>query len=361
MYKNIKDVRKLPFRLAPNIIPQELLGLSFPCLQCGEPIEIPWLEKLKFPIHPVKHNSEKGHWVPVSIPLDCLQPGCLYKNTIKIPIKPIDASWGLFGDEAARYISNPHQIISKDPLHFFCITLIGLHIDSWEKVKSAIREAKIGIRPDFDPDSWTHHFNEIWNTRPDTNKFILESKEAKINYANRFANIIQSARPALTSFNISSCIIVPKNKKERRIAINSQKKNIFSQAILTSLKIMRDYDKQIHWIFDNIKDSTNKIPTEGWASECFLGLQYTRLFTWLSSGTIVVPPKFVKPGSHFLLEVADFISFWIAREFELRAKNKQAEISSAALGNGFYQATIKNGNAHYKWSTGCPFKEYYSI
>lgn len=359
--KRLKDPRKLPYRAAPSIVPQELVGKTFPCEKCGADTEVQWLEKLIFPSQPIEPNSGGGHWVPISIPLRCNVRSCAHETLINVPTKPIEASWALYGDEAGRFIGNTHPTISKEPLHFFCITLVGLHRDSQVEVSQEIMAAKASIKPSEAPELWAHHFTQIWNTSPEEQTFNLPTKEAKIEYGKRFAGIIRNARPALASFTISSCIVVPKNKKERKKAINRQKKEIFSQAILSSLQQMRHFNKGVHWIFDNIKDSTSRTPTEGWASECFLGLQYTSLFTWLCSGAATLEPEFVKPGSHFLLEIADFISYCVARDFEMSTKKLKTEVPSSLLGKAFYQGTIRNGSALYEWNHGLPLKKFYDL
>jgi hypothetical protein len=359
--KSLNDPRKLPFRTAPGIVPEELVGKKFPCESCGVSLEVPWLDKLSFPSRPIVPNSGDGHWVPASIPLRCKAEECAHVTNIKVPIREREATWTLYGDEAGRYFDEPHSLVSKEPLHFFCITLAGLHKDSWDAVAHKIQEAKVSVRPKEDPGSWRHHFTQIWGSSPEHKQFDLPTKDAKIEYGRRFAGIISEARPALVSFNISSCIVVPRNSDKRKKAINQQKQEMFSQAILSSLQEMRKHKKGVQWVFDNIKDSSSKTPTEGWASECFLGLQYTRIFTWLCAGATTLEPKFVKPGSHFLLEIADFISYCVAREFLMAAKSTQTEFPSSMLGEGFYQGTVGDGSVCYKWSDCLPIKEFYGL
>lgn len=359
--KGLKDPRKLPYKKAPGIVPQELDGKAFPCEKCGTDIKVPWLEKLPFPSQPIEPDTGGGHWVPVSIPLQCNAKGCTHETLIDVPRKEKEATWTLYGDEAGRYIREPHSLVSKEQLHFFGITLVGLHRDLWDTVSRQVQEAKSKIKPEEAPESWSHHFTQIWSSSSKSQRFALPTKDSKIEYGKTFASIIRDARPSLVSFTISSCIVVPKNNSERKKAIKWQKQEMFSQAILISLQQMRQYKKGVGWIFDNVKDSTFKNPTEGWASECFLGLQYTRLFAWLCAGTSTLEPNFVKPGSHFLLEIADFISYCVAREFEMATKKIQTELPSSLLGEAFYHGIARNGSAYYKWSNSFPLKELYDL
>ncbi|WP_322083903.1 hypothetical protein [Burkholderia sp. BCC1972] len=206
-----------------------------------------------------------------------------------------------------------------------------------------------------------HHFTEIWESRPESGTFLLKNKIAKIEHARKLAKIIRDARPELTTFNISGCIIVPCDPKERKKLLKYQKDNAFSESILTTLREFRNREKSVNWIFDNIQDTTSGNKTEGWASECFLGLQYTRLFCWISAGATVIEPSFVRPGSHFLLEVADFISYCVARDFERAIIGQPPEFPSSLLGQGFYQGTLGNGDVEHMWNVGLPLKKFYGL
>ena len=355
----MKDPRRLPHRPAPGLVPKELLNKHYTCPKCSSSVDVPWLEKMEFPQQPISPEGSDGHWVPISIPLIC--DACDHFFNVKIVTRDNESKWFLYGDEASRYITKPLAKYSQRPLNFFCITLVGMHNSKQDWLKNKISELKQKIVPNAVPETWCHHFTRIWSSSPKSGEFNLKSKEEKIKYALEFAEIIRMSRPELVTFNISGCLYVPNNKKDRSKHIKYQKENIFAQSILTTLQQMRASDKSVAWIFDNIKDTTNGKRTEGWAEECFLGLQYTRLFTWLSAGATVLKPTFVEPGTHYLLEIADFISYCVAREFERTIQGQEVEIPSSLLGKGFYQGTIANGDVLYKWNNGLPLKEFYGI
>lgn len=355
----MKDIRRYPFRPAPGLVPQELLSKVFECTSCKANVKVPWLEKMEFPQQPFQPVGKDGHWVPVSIPLECHV--CKTKMDARIPIIEKESRWSLYGDEAGRYIANPLIKYSTEPLNFFCITLVGLHQTKQVRVKRKIQSLKRKICPDRDPESWSHHFTKIWSSKSGSGDFLLKNKEEKISHAKKFAKIIAQSRHEMVTFNISGCLRMPNDKRDRASHLKYQKEEIFAQSILMTLMLMRDQNKSVEWVFDNVKDTTNGQRTEGWAEECFLGLQYTRLFTWLSSGSTTVKPVFTKPGSHYLLEVADFVSYVVAREFERNICGKPVEIPSSLLGNGIYQGAIANGDVKYRWSVGLPLKEFYGI
>ncbi|VVS91428.1 DUF3800 domain-containing protein [Desulfoluna spongiiphila] len=357
----MKDIRKQPYRPNPGLVPQDLYEKRVVCPKCKREFQIPWTEKLEFPLQPIEPNQGGGYWVAAGIELCCPYDECNHKFEISVPNIPNESRWVIYGDEAGRYIDKPNPKYSTDPLNFFCITLVGLHNSKQEKLQRQLNKLKSQIRPSEPPETWQHHFTDIWNENGSSGKYNLQTKKSKISYVNKFAKLIRESRPELVSFNISGCIIVPKDKKERKKQIRFQKENIFSQTILTTLNELRKQKKTVKWVFDNVKDTTGGPRTEGWASECFLGLQYTRLFTWLSYCAPVLEPEFVAPGSHCLLEVADFMSFWYAREFQQSVNLAKPEIPSSYMGTGFFHGTIGDGTVRTRWNRGLPLKEFYGI
>ncbi|WP_293367909.1 hypothetical protein [Nevskia sp.] len=217
------------------------------------------------------------------------------------------------------------------------------------------------IRPGHEPDSWQHHFSEIWSSDGRDGAFDLPNREAKVAYAKKFADVIRQARPHLFTINVASCISLPDSKIERASHIRTQKQEIFCISLLTSLQQLRTRKLGVRWTFDNVKDSTSGIRTEGWAQEVFRGLQYTRLFTWLSAGSTVLEPAFVSPGSNFLLEIADFISYSVARDFENATLQKKSDFPSTLLGQGLYQAVLRDGSLDFKWDHGVPLKSFWGL
>ena len=161
------------------------------------------------------------------------------------------------------------------------------------------------------------------------------------------ANLIKNAQPELAIFNCSGVWELSKDIKKNKKILKQQKEYIYAQTLVCSLDEARLHNLSINWFFDHKKDSTIKGRTEGWANEIFLGLQYTNLFTWYSAGTTILEPNFVKPGSHFLLEIADFCSFWIARGFLHSVKKTKNELPTDKLGLIMAQACDSNGNTNH--------------
>lgn len=349
---NIVNKDKRPHRAPPGLVPERLNKLRFRCLRCGTLSPMPWLEKMPKALAPKAEQG--GHWVPAVIPVPCPAPGCGAVMAAQVPRKEVEGNWTLFGDESGRQIV-PAKRFGRSPLHFFSMNLVGLHATLHARVQAEIRELKRVVRPRADPDSWAHHFSRIWSERKDEGEHNLESKAAKVAYARRFAGMIAGARPHLVSFTFSSCI-VDDEPALHSVRVNTQKEEIFSFALVSSLEQMRENKKGVRWIFDNVADATGAAPTEGWAKEVFLGWQYTPLLHWLGSGSAVLEPLFEKPGSHFLSEIADFIAFWVGREYFSHLTDAKCECPTSLTGRGFYQFALADGSFDGKWAAGIPIE-----
>lgn len=325
-----------PYRKSPGLILPELKSVRAICKVCNTANEISWNEDLEHPRQPIEANDGRM-WIPVSFPVPCK---CGTTINFEIPKKPLEGSRTFYGDEAHRVIKTNAGEVS-----FFCITLIGMHPEARENFKTKLLELKSSIRPSEDPETWTYHTTDIWSTHPDLKKYSLTSVPEKISHMKSFARLIKETRPYLTSLNVSSAIMLPDNKTKRAEQLMLQRDDIFKQATLSSLEILRRSSMGINWIYDNTKDTSTGERTEGWADECFLGLQHNRQFIYLTAHANITRPSFVKPGSHHLLEVADFMSFWLAREFFKSIQKQTTEIKCSLMGLGLYQRTARNGDA----------------
>lgn len=327
---------KQRYKKHPGLVLNELEGITSTCSECGASNKIDWLAEMKFPHEAIERDDSKVKWVPVSIPMHCA--ACASGYSHKIPVVERESRWHLYGDEAGRTIE-----YDGNKIHFFCLTLVGLHNKKHDSLQAKLRQFKLEARPELDPATWTHHFTEIWSDSGERRKFAFTGVDDKVKYGERFAKMISDLRPELACYNFSNAILLSDNRRENAANIKHQKEDLFKQALLITMDSMRSNRKTVVWKFDNVKDSTLGQVTEGWALECFLGLQYTPLFTYLAAGAYIAEPEFVKPGSHYLLEIADFISFCVARDFMKIAEGKLGEIPSARLGKIFCHRIMEGG------------------
>lgn len=347
---NMKN--KKPYRKNPGFRIVELEKEKSKCGHCHYENKIDWLSDMPYPHQTVKSDHGDQHWIPVSFPMDC--ENCKQRYDHNVPIIERNGTYSLYGDEAGRIVHFQGQDI-----HFFCLSIVGVHERKREQLQNQLRNFKLEARPDADPSGWPHHFTELWGDSGPERKYSFDGVAQKIDYGKRFAKMIEKAQPELVCFNFSNAIVLKGSSKDKAAAIKFQKEDLFKQAILMTLDVMVMHKSNVRWYFDNVKDATDRERTEGWAEECFRGLQYTRLFTQLAAGALVPEPKFLRPGSHFLLEIADFISFWFARDFLKISQKKISEVPSAWMGKIKCYRIQENGQCDAASERGTLFLSRY--
>lgn len=349
------DVRDLPFRPPPPLIPKHLLGAEYTCSSCKRRNQIDWTKPQPFPKQPIVLTLGEGHLVPTSITQVCL---CGNYNHVPIPTKNIESSWGLFGDEAERIFSEGELPGEPRKAHFFTMTLASMHQNGALRFQRRLNRLKKSVRPDWEPDTWKLHMTEIWSVPPNTKGFALGSKAEKIRFIRAVANLLRKSRPDLFTMNVSSCRVLTGNESWNKL-VKANKQEVFATALMSSLQTMGDNNKSVYWSFDHSVPPEKRTGSEGWAEEVFLGLQYSPVFTWLSAGNLVQPPRFRVPGSHYLLEVADALSFLVARDFDQRVKGRHSDFPSSLTGLGIYQAFDAKGDLSFQWGQGLPFDKLF--
>lgn len=351
-----KELR-LPRRAAPGLVPDSLVGRTANCTKCNATNAINWLEKLPFPKQPILAVDGR-YWVPMDFRINC--SACAEQISVPIPDKGHRATMELYGDEAFRTIDKP-TVGGASPLFFFCITLAGLSRNFRPAFEKQLHALKLRASPNRQPDTWPLHFTELMMSSGQGGMFAFTSNAEKFAFGADLARFIAESRPQLFTYNVSGCMRLPAEQKEKLKILRHVKQELFALAILGSLELLRDHQVTPRWTFDNIKDTTDGPKTEGWAQEVFLGLQDTPLFAWLSSGAVILEPKFASPGSHFLSEVADFISYCSAREFQKTVTSQTTELPTKLLGWGNYAAVIGDGSVDSTRSEGLPLKQFYGI
>lgn len=329
--------------------------MGFTCESCGLTQSVNWYEPQLFPSQPVTPNVGEGFWVPVAISQTCK---CGTSSLLDVPVRKIDSTWDLYGDEAERKFEPRELPGITNRAHFFCISLAGLHVKGRAWFDKKVNRLKSKARPDRAPESWNIHLTEIWNTPPGESGYSFQGKADKVRFGLDLANIMSKARPHLFTLNVSGCR-VQGDDESWADTVKLNKQHIFATTLLTSLDQFRHRNLNIRWNFDHAVAPDKRTGSEGWAEEVFLGLQYAPLFTWLSAGAPVVAPKFHTPGSHGLLEIADALSFFVAREFHQCVMGRKTEVPSSYTGLGYYRAFNADGGINSSWSRGLPIEKFY--
>jgi hypothetical protein len=342
----MKDPRRQPYRSRAQIVPEELVDVKFGCPKCAMKVAPEWLKKQEFPRQPVEPIDGGGFWVPSSIRMEC---SCSARWDQPIDQSDAVTSLALFGDEAERIVT-----INNVQVRFLTLNMSHITNDRFPALELGIQKLKQTIRPREEPQTWKLHFLEIWGSKHNARNTGLLGKNSKIEASEAFADLLATLRPGLFTFSHSSAMFTSAISKQEHFEI------AWAEALVMSLRLGRSQKHRVSWTFDHIKDASGGASrSEGWASEVFLGLQYTNLWTWLSACATVDPPTFAQPGSHPLLEVSDFLSFWTAREFHQRAIGNKSPSITSRTGTGFHAYVLANGDVEWAWRKGFPLSKFF--
>lgn len=359
----MRDPRTIPHKIPINQIPVWLEEIVLQCEACKHSSPIPWFEKLEWPWESMPSNDGTVKFVRVSFNIPC--PKCSEPVQVNIPIVENKGRFFLYGDEADRHEIRAHESYSKVPLDFLSITLVGCNPSRRSELDAAILNHKLAARPTIDPTTWSLHFTDIWSSDPDDG-FAFLTKQSKIDYALAICTTIRNFAPELFYINSSGCIPDASGssieaKKDRKANLKQAYRSLFSSILLSSATVIRRQFATPKWIFDHRKKMKSGINKEGWAKEIFDGLRFTPAFGWIAGGADIEAPEFVPAGSNSLLELADFIGFIIARDFQQSAEKKiPIDIPSSNLGVGRF-LILRKDDAIDIPARGLPMKQGYGI
>jgi hypothetical protein len=97
---------------------------------------------------------------------------------------------------------------------------------------------------------------------------------------------------------------------------------------------------------------------EAWAQRVELGARYSLLFGFIAKGFHIESPKFVQPGSHACLEIADVVSYVVARYIRSRLLGVTPDLDPAHFGEVNYSAFLPKGLLSVR-SSSYPWEQFF--
>lgn len=301
--------------------PPEIVGRQMHCSQCGEDVSVPMntlFDQALVPVIPLDYDpqSNNKYWAPAQVHAPC--PNCRAQCPIDLPQAAFKGRVTLFGDEAFR----------EGARRFFCLAAIGGSDNYLSDFFDKINQLKIDLEPKRSPLDWRLHMTELHSGQRRRRHTVFQSwSQAKCEGAvgemfkllrdssNIFKFITASVQPPTTSF--------AEIKRKTYVILLSDL--IFN---FTKLGFAPDF----------FFDAERAVPRDSdviqqWARAAFTQSQRQLLYLFISHGIPITEPLFVQPGSLPPLEVADFVSFVVAREFFCRQLGKPIDYRSAELGD----------------------------
>jgi hypothetical protein len=287
---------------------------------------------------PVTNNKK---WVLVSTQVKC--PFCVGHGMLSIPSVPSTGFVYLFGDEANR--SHAGQEV-------FTYSLVGAGAYYIADIVEKITRFKTKWEPARDPKSWRMHMREAWSGDGRLEHPVYHNWDfvKVMRYIEDILGIIDELQKPLLIYNVTVA---------GTEHVSQLRDTAYTALLMSTIDRLTSQGGEPHFVFDAERVCGEGVAIAGWADRLLDVKQRTLLYAFLARGQVVPDPRFVEPGSHPCLELADFISFWIARYHLRKWQGKESEVATERLGRINYLGMTKNGNFYSVQQKGFPWDAFY--
>lgn len=329
-------------------LPENLAKTSLTCPFCKTQFSPDWFKKHGSPLIPVKPKYEsKGipyegpaRWILHQSTEIC--PKCKSCVMINVPANKIRAKGSLFGDDAERIYKNKKV---------FIYSLVGIDQHLISAFEAKIRLLKQSLIPSRPADEWKIHMKDLWSG---------SNRERHPVYKHlNFSDVIKFIKSLLllikeSNIFIYNIAITIDCRLAARIQI-SLRREAYVLLLMNTIDEWTLKYAQPSILFDSEKDSKADKIIHNWASIIFKSSQYSLLYAFLSRGIEVPEPRFVTPASYPLLEIADFVSYTIARYYYKRWIGSDIDIDPMDMGLVSYLGYDFNGDLLIRRAEGYPW------
>lgn len=347
MYIPLKKYQNLNQSL--RHIPEYLLHTRASCNQCGLSFNPDWLKK-KPPLVPVTPYSGNGKWIPVAAILRC--PTCNSDVEFSLPFEEQKARYGFFGDEAYRDVDDKYALT---------YSLVGTNHVRLPEIEERVRDFKKRIDPTVSPDNWVLHMKDMWPSDAQRRHPVFKSwsRESMVELSKDLFALIRSFDEAFLVFNVSAVFYKSGGRKQLDLAKKEVRHEAYTLLLMEIIDNSTRYGVMPYFVFDSEKDSCADKIIHQWASDAFHGSQLNLVYSCVARGIEIPEPIFVKPASRPCLELADFVSYVVARYIHRRLKRQPVDLDPKELGNVTYLGFDTTGNMRRAYVAGYPWKQFF--
>jgi hypothetical protein len=354
-HKKIKRQRVEFDRLSVPLrhLPENLSSFTRTCPSCGKIFSPDWFKKHEISMEPVKPRFEtKGveyqgpaRWRLQQVSQEC--PNCKSQVMIPLPVNKMMKRGSLWGDDAERRYQDK-------TVHIY--SLVGADQNVLPEFDVRVKGLKQRLLASVPADRWRIHMKVMWSgsRRRKHPVFQTLSPEAVIDFTRQLLALIKSSN--LFIYNIA---LTTDRGQSTDTAVRSRlRTEAYIMLVLNAIDEWTTKGAQPNIYFDSEKDSKANEIIHSWARDAFGGSQHSLLYGFLAKGIEIPAPKFVSPGSFPGLEVADFVSFTIARYYYRRWEGKEIEIDPKQMGLATYLGYDFNGDLLWKRQEGYPWDQF---
>lgn len=312
-------------------VPEELIDYVLTCPK-GHKFSPDWLKKR----HPIStFFCRDGSLLrQCACYVEC--PTCSSQVKFDIPQAKYNGDLDIFGDEAKR------QVDGKTVFIYSFVSFSG-DTKSESTFISEYGELKRELAPSIEPSDWVLHMKELTSKEKWRKKTYLKHLQSSdihsviikmIDLIGRYNN-----QKKINLYSSSGIVIGDAlNEKETQEC----QSEIYNSALMRVVRETTVHNLAPKFYFER----TGK---DGWAKNLFDGGRLTLLWAFITNGLPVMTPKFVNPSTSLYLEVADILSYLVARYLYCVGRRAEGgdispEYDFSRLGMLRYIVTNGNGN-----------------
>lgn len=335
-------------------LPQSLSSIKMTCPACKTVFPPDWFKKHETSMIPVKPKFEtKGvpytgpkRWILQSITQVC--PRCGTHVPLPLPMNKIRTRGSLFGDDAER---------EHEGRKVYVYSLVGADQSLLPDFEMKVRTLKHRLLPAIPPDGWKIHMKDMWagSSRAKHPVYQVLSLEDVLGFVDQALVLIKESN--LFIYNVA--LTTDRGSPSSMSNPNGLKNEAYILLVLNAIDEWTEKNAQPSIFFDSEKYSQANEVIHGWARNIFRGSQHSILYGFLSKGIEIPEPKFVSPASFPGLEIADFVSFTIARFYDRMWKCREIEIDPGRMGLVTYLGYDSNGDLLWRRQEGYPWEQFY--
>lgn len=331
-----------------NFVPDFLQDLKVWCNTCQKNISPPWLLK-RTPVE-VELGINGQVWVPASTNFECQH--CNTTITLQLPQVKQTSRYTFFGDEAHRTTGN---------LWLTTYSLVGaLHRDR-DKFNDQILQLKQEVEPSLSPEAWKIHMKEIMSGQERNKHPVFSSWDRnRVNsLCDGIFDLIKNYGPAIMVANASCIFHLPRNARNISRTKETVRNDVYLGLITTIIDMATRCGVRPVFAFDGEVRRKNGTYATPWASDVFHGAKLNLVFPFIARGILIEEPKIVVPGSYPGAELADFVSFVIARFLYKKLRNEEIDLDPKRFGKIIYVGFTPTGDILERNLDRYPWREFF--
>jgi hypothetical protein len=340
---------KAPQKIPLQLLPEALASLTVLCPNCQFSFGPDWFKPRPEPIVPLKPNAtppdHPGRWVPTAGMISCTN--CGGSVQLKYPVQKLATRCELCGDEAGRLDDTGRRRVCT-------YSLVGADEKLMGSVNAAVDDLKRALEPGRSPTDWSFHMLEMRSTKERKVHEVFRnwdnSKMAKA--IDGLFRIVQET-PNLLVFSISVTGTARAGK------FDQLKHEAYIALLANVIDDVTSKRCAPLIFFDAEKRCEGSRVIQEWARRLFFDSQYCLLYAFLAKGIEIPEPQFIKQASRPCLELADFVSFVVARHHLDRWRGKVSQLAPERLGNVKYMSINHGGDLLFAYQTGFPWERFY--